>query len=1111
MSKNSKSDALFEALFRVSVDDTASDIPKRKSTGPAPLSFSQSRIWFLQQLSLDSPAFNIIRAFHIGGSLNVPVFEACINEIIQRHDILRTIVKSADGQPMQIVVSPSTNLSDRSADWMRVPVYDLRNFPKEERYNALQKQITHESQTVFDLSKSPLIRPILFQLDENEFVFLLIVHHIVIDGWSMGILGRELAILYEAFLQGKPSPLEIPPIQYEDFAEWQQLTDQSELLEKQVQYWKKHFADKPPELILPFDQPPKIMQNYRGARHKFVFPLQQLLSLKSLSKDEGVTLFMTLLSAFQLLLQRYSGQTDICVGVPVAGRRYAKTKNLIGFFVNTLVMRSDLSGNPTFRELLGRVRNVAFGGYQHQDLPFEKLVEELHPERNLNRTPLFNVMFNLMNSSWHNWQLNGLDVRPLDIPEPMARFPLELYAIETMEGLHLDLVYQMDLFSSKRMKWMMTQLEDLLCQIVLYPDKPINEYSLFLQNSNELLPDPNMPIDEPNQWLVTERFLDWAERLPEQIAIRYGDQSWTYGNLLIHSQEVAELLLRKEIIKGDVVAVMGPRHPTVIAAMLGILMTGGILLPLDDQLPDKRKKVMLQQAKAKVIILSEKLLSSDTWLQSLSNLDIVALNEHDRGYSSHGDAMTLMQRKPVKILPEDPAYIFYTSGTTGTPKGVLGSHKGLSHFLDWQQKTFGIGSDDCVAQLTSLSFDPVLRDVFLPLTCGASICLPNDQDFSDIFNWVENNQVSVLHIVPTLAQSCLDNVRGDASLRRLRWVFMAGEPLADTLVHKWRSTFPQSGQIINLYGPTETTMAKCFFEVPDNILPGIQPVGYPIDQTQALVLSKSGRCCGIGEPGEIVIRTPFRSLGYINDMPADPGCFVQNPFSSGVSDRLYYTGDRGRFGPCGEIEFLGRMDDQVKIGGVRIEPSEVNAILCKHPEVRSAVVVTLRDKAERCFLSAYVVPRAPKKIAHLDLKAFLGEFLPAGIVPRSVTFLEQLPLTVNGKVDKRALPSPDTMQLHSDREASPPRTPIESELAAIWAGIFKMESVSIHDDFFELGGHSLLAIQLIAWIRRDFNVELSVREVFEKPTIAGLALSILERQIEQSDDDYMDYGTDPEV
>jgi len=864
-------------------------------------------------------------------------------------------------------------------------------------------------------------------------------------------------------------------------------------------------------LELPADKARPAVQSFRGSALGFTLDAELTAGLRALSRREGVTLFMLLLAAFQLLLSRYSGQEDVVVGTPIAGRTRAETEGLIGFFVNTLVLRTGLGGDPTFRELLGRVREVALGAYAHQDVPFEKLVEELAPDRDMSRHPLFDVLFNDVNVPEETLALPGLTLRPLAqggpeaagaATEPQAKFALTVYVEEAGAEIGLRLVYQTDLFTAERIAAVADQFRHLLGQVARDPARPLSDYSLVTEAARSLLPDPSAELPEPEYRPVTELFAALAASGPGRVALRQGGRVMTYGELHARASAVAAALRADGLGRGEVVAVTGRRGFGLVTGMLGALMGGGVLLTLDPALPAQRQRLMLASAGARRLLYAGVPRAEDDWLEGEAGLRLTRLEDDGRvgGAAAVAEAGGAVPAEGAvrEVGPEDPAYVFFTSGSTGVPKGVLGQHKGLSHFLAWQREAFGVGPADRCGQLTNLSFDVVLRDIFLPLTSGAELCLPEepfDVTAAETLGWLERERITLLHTVPSLVRAWLARPPAGLSLAGLRLLFLAGEPLTDQLVLRWRQTFPRCGEIVNLYGPTETTLAKCWYQVPAaEVPPGVQPVGRPLPSAQALVLGEGGRPCGVGERGEIVIRTPFRTLGYL-DAAENEGRFVPNPFGGGAGDLLYRTGDRGRYRPDGLLEILGRTDQQIKLHGVRVEPGEIESALNRHPAVESSAVAAWGEGDEK-RLAAYVVFREGREAAGAELRNFLRRDLPQYMTPASFHALPALPLLPNGKVDRRALPPPGEARPASGAEFVAPRDAVEEVVAGVWREVLGLERISVHDNFFDLGGHSLLATQVVGQVQETFRVELPLRRLFEAPTVADLAAAMLESPAE---------------
>ena len=797
-----------------------------------PLSYAQQRLWFLDKLEGSSAEYNMRKALRLKGELDCPAFERALNALIARHETLRTRFDEEDGEPSQ-VIEPAVHLP--------LVIEDLSALEPAEGEHRVEVAMRAEADTPFDLGRGPLLRVRLLKLGEREHIFLCTFHHIIFDGWSSAVFYRDLSALYEAFRRGEDTaPLKALPVQYADYALWQRERLEGEELERQLAYWKSQLADAP-ALALPTDLARPLQPSFAGGRHSLHLGPEIASRLKELSRQENATLFMTLLAAFQLLLSRYSGEEDISVGIPAANRNHVELEELIGFFLDTLVLRTDLSGAPSFRELLRRVQKVTLEAYAHADVPFEKLVQELQPERSLNQTPLFQAFVNFLSFEDQPVRLAGLEAERCLNEGLKSKFDLTLYAREGAYGVYLTLIYQTSLFSSERMANFLDQLEQLVSQIVENPDCSIQSYSLITEKTRGLLPDPSILLSEPEQIPVTSRILSLAKINPGYIALRHDDREWTFQDLARSASDVAALLAARGVQSGDVVAVSGPRSFGLISGMIGVLLARGVLLPLDSSLPAARRDLMVQAASAKHwLSISDSVDGTEDAGEALATLPMTSISSDG---TCPDEPALRASTITSNVDPEDPAYIFFTSGTTGVPKGILGIHKALSHFLQWEQGALNLTSSDRVAQLTGLSFDVVLRDIFLPLSSGATLCLPDTglvPHGDGVMAWLRRERITVLHMVPSLAAAWLDSPKSSARLPDLRWVLMAGEPLTDTLVGRWRETMGRAHGIVNLYGPTETTLAKCAYCIPENPLPGVQPVGRPLPDTQALV-AQQGR------------------------------------------------------------------------------------------------------------------------------------------------------------------------------------------------------------------------------------------------------------------------------
>lgn len=1022
---------------------------------PVALSFAQQRLWFLDQLEPGSTVYNMPAAFRLVGPLDREALQQSLAQLMQRHASLRTQFIQLGDQPMQLVQANGT---------VPLTLVDLSDIGAAERETRLRHVVNEAAERPFNLSHGPLFQVTLIQTASQEHVLLLNCHHIISDGWSLSVLARDLGQLYAAQVAAQPTLLPPLPLQYADYARWQRAWPDGAAWQRQMAYWRNQLQGDLPTLDIPTDFPWSAMPDPTGASQTVTLSADLTQALHALSQQTGSTLFMTLLATFKLLLFRQSGQEDVIVGTPVAGRNYEELTGLIGLFLNTLAIRTDLSGTPSFSELLQRVREGVLDAYQHQDIPFEKLVEELQPPRNLSRNPIFDVLFNFVSTPPVALTMPGLTTAPFTLADPPSKFALTLYVYQEAQALRLELVYRRDLFTAARMVALLDQYEHLLAQIVTAPERAITRYSLVTQRAQTLLPDPRYALNQPVYAPVTEMFRAQVQQLPDAPAVEHQGQRWTYQALYNQAQMMAQHLCEQGIEKGDVVAVSGPRSFGLLAGMLAVFYSGAVLLTLDPNLPPARQQIMLDEAEARARLCGDE---NDPTITQLELLP------------------TPKTRRPMP----DAAYLFFTSGTTGKPKAVLGTHQGLAHFLQWQQATFAIGPDDRCAQLTALSFDVVLRDIFTPLTSGATLCLP-EADASDphqLLPWLQQEKITLLHTVPTLAELWLTHRPEALTLPHLRLAFFAGEPLPQALVQRWQQHLAPHGQIINLYGPTETTLAKCYYPVPTPPPPGVQPVGRPMPHAQALLLNSNDQLCGIGEVGEIVLRTPFRSLGYLNIAEETAVRFIINPFTAVADDWLYRTGDRGRYRPDGLLEILGRVDHQIKIRGMRIEPGEIAAVLQEHTAVQTALVVPWDNEGEK-QLAAYLVAPSAGASFPTDLRQFAGERLPTHMVPTAFILLDALPMNANGKVNRQALPPPAAAIPALPYAA--PQTPFEEIMVTIWQEVLGPAQIGIHNNFFDLGGHSLLATQIISRVRDQFEVDLPVRALFEHATIAALSARV---------------------
>ncbi|MEM7354077.1 MAG: amino acid adenylation domain-containing protein, partial [Acidobacteriota bacterium] len=1064
-----------------------------------PLSFAQERLWFLDQLEPGTAAYNLPLAVRLRGNLNVAALRASLEAVVQRHEILRCRFRLHAGQPTVDLAG------DGSADWAWV---DLRTLTKERHEPALQGLLESHVARPFDLTTGPLMRALLVSLGEVH-VFAVTMHHISTDGWSMGILVRELAANYTAAVtsdqaDGPRSGLPALPIQYADYAVWQRRWLQGESRDAHLAWWRQHLSGDLPVLDLPLDRPRPQIQSFRGERVGQRLAPEPSTALEALGHRLQATLFMTLLAAYQLLLGRWSGQRDLLVGIPSAGRTRRETEDLIGFFINTLALRANLGGVPsaehtsegsaepslTFAELVAQTRATALDAFAHQEVPFEQIVADLDPHRDPSRTPLFQAFFNLLNLEQRVIELPQLMLEEMPLAEPPSKFDLTLYAAQASDGLRLELVYNADLFDRRRMEAFLDAYVGLVEQVVTDPDRPIDEYSLRTGAAADGLPtaeraQASRPLLADDAASLPALVATTAEAQASEPAVSDGTVHWSYGELWQRSGEVASQLAAGGLGRADRVAIYGERSAEWAAAVLGVSRIGATFLLLDPAYPTARLADHVHQAKPR------------GWLQLAEPpaelADLARRSCGDRQW--HGppavDATPRSTPLPALPTPNDPAYVIFTSGSSGRPKGVLGSHRPVAAFLAWYRERFDLGKEDRFAALSGLGHDPLQRDLWTPLMLGAELRIPSPDLLTEpveLWRWLRREAISVLHLTPSLARFLLDSAPAGDYLPAVRLVLFGGEPLTYALVARFRERAPRA-TCVNVYGATETPQVMAFHIVEGNEAgrrdAGRVPLGHGRDSVDLVVTDPRGRVCAVGELGEIGVRSADLARGYLGDEPLTRERFVADPWT-GNAHCIYRTGDLGRYLPGGAVEFVGRADQQVKIRGFRVEPAEVEAALATHRAVAEVTVIGRAEAAGDTRLVAYLAAReghvAPDDTG---LRAFLASRLPAPMVPSHFVTLDSLPRLPNRKIDRRALPEP---QAHAAGQTYvAPRTRTEEQLAAVWSQVLGIERVGVHDDFFLLGGHSLIATRLAQRVRQTFGVELPLRRLFQSPTLVALA------------------------
>jgi len=1074
-----KRSLLAARLRRKGGENPASKTPPivRASWGEEiPLSFAQQRLWFLDQLNPGMATYNILVPVHLttspGVELNVAALEKSLGEIVRRHDTLRTTFRSVEGRPVQ-VVSPARGFT--------LPVVNLEQIQEPEREREGIRITMQEVRRSFDLAEGPLFRAVLLKLDHDQHALILAMHHIISDGWSMSVLISELCALYEAFSADAPSPLEELPVQYADYVHWKLERAKEGVFDKQLSYWVKHLAGAPLSLDLPTDRPRPPVKTFNGSRQVIDLPVELSEAIRRLSRREGVTTFMTLLAGFNLLLSRYSGQHDITVGTPIANRNQKEIEKLIGFFANTLALRTDLSGNPSFRGLLGRVREAALAAYSNQDLPFERLVEELNPERDMSRQPLFQVMFAFQNTPSVALDLPNLKISPYGAEVRTAKFDLTFTMEEVGQSITGSLEYNTDLFDSATVALMLRHFQRLIEAAVADPDRPTEDLPMLTAEEEDRL---------TRVWNATARtyhavqsarelFESQARATPGAVAAIHDGEPISYGDLDRRANRLAHYLIKRGVGPDARVGICVGSSVDMLVAVLGALKAGGAYVPLDPAYPAERLAFMLEDSQAVLVLTQERLTAG----LARFGVDAVSLDE------SRDDIAAEPEHAPVdRASGDNLAYIIYTSGSTGRPKGVAMTHAALINLIQWQRFDLGLDRSGRTLQLSSLSFDASFNEMFSAWYSGGSVVLIPEElrrDPEGLLRRMADAGIERL-FPPYAALQQIAEMSQGITPAGLRDALSTAEQLRvnDSIRRLFREL--KGCRLHNQYGPSEThVVTTCTLKGEPDEWKTLPPIGRPIANTRIFLLDPHMKLVPPGAPGELYIGGVSLARGYWNRPDLTAERFTPDPFGSG-GERLYRTGDIARYLPNGEIEYLGRADQQVKIRGYRIEPGEIEAALARHPMVREAVVAAREDQPGNKRLVAYIVPEEGSSPAAGQMYEFLRASLPEYMLPSAFVEIEKFPLTPSGKIDRGSLPAPDWARPELRTEFVPPAGPAERIVADLWSGILNVERVGVKDNFFELGGHSLLATQVIARMRDIFQVEIPVRSLFEAPTVGGM-------------------------
>ncbi len=1062
----------------IRLEELARPAPSNEEDG-LPLSSGQQRMWFLSQLEPDSPFYNIPIAARLTGSLDASALERSLNEVVRRHQVLRANFINSDGRAVQVIAPESTT---------PLALIDLSGRTEADREERARELAGEEAKRPFDLSTGPLLRATLIRMSASDHLVVLVMHHIISDNWSAALFIKEVAALYEAFLNRRPSPL--PPLraQYSDYAAWQRQWLEGAEVGKQLDYWKSRLGGALPVLGLPADRSRPATQSFRGGRQSFALAGELADSLKALSKREGATLFMTLLAAFKALLHRYSGQDDIIVGAPIAGRTRDEFENLIGFFVNTLALRTDLSGDPDFSTLIKRVRETALGAYANQETPFERLVEMLQPERSMSRAPIFQVLFVFQNLSMQAVDLPGLTMRIVEPESETAQFDLILSMMESEDGMLGRFEYSRDLFDAATIEQLAGHFTNLLAGAAAAPQTPISNLALLDDDERtRLLVEWNdTGVEEWRGLCVTGLFEQQAAANPKAAAVVFNNIALNYGELNSKANRLAHYLRSAGIGRESRVAICMDRSHEMIVSLLGALKAGAAYVPIDPAYPPERLAYIISDADVSVVLTQESL---KTGLIE-HGVPVISVDSRWEEIARHSD-----ENPNADLSPDNAAYVIYTSGSTGKPKGVVVTHGALSNFALAMIERIRLGSGDRFLEFASLSFDASAVQIYPTLLSGAALILheaPGRLSNSELLEFCADQDITVLDLPAGFWRQWIADVasRGATLKGSIRVFMTGGESVPGDILRTWASLVDGSARFISSYGPTEATVTTTLFRIAARdaasfSLPAC-PTGCRLANATVYLLDPRMQPVPIGVAGEIYIGGAGVARGYLNRPDLTAERFTPDPFT-GQGARLYRTGDLARYLRRGSIEFLGRMDDQVKIRGFRVELGEIEALLQEHPDVHQAVVLARDDSPGGKRLVAYIEPEAGTDPAASELRAFIKERLPDFMVPSAFVKLERFPLTQNSKIDRQALPAPDDSGSDFDPDYVAPRNPTEEIIANICGEVLGRARVGAFDDFFAAGGHSLLATQVVSRLREAFDVELPLRKLFEAPFAAGIA------------------------
>jgi amino acid adenylation domain-containing protein len=1060
---------------------STAEIPALSADSPKLLSFAQQRLWLLAQLQGSSATYNMPIALQLNGNLNIDVLHSSLADLLNRHESLRMYFPTVAGQPQVAIRSLDEIAVLTVQDCRELGTGNKGELDLDTQCPNIQDLIDAHAQEHLDLNTGPLFKAKLLQLEEQKSVLAINMHHIISDGWSMGVFLRELWQVYTAYSQGQTPTFAPLPIQYSDYAAWQRHWLQGEVLEKQINYWKHQLGDASPLLELPTDYPRPAQQSYRGQRYIYALTPELTAAVNAFSQQQGVSLYMTLLATLSILLSRYSRQEDLCIGSPIANRTHSQTEGLIGFFVNTLVMRQQIKLEPSFIEFLQQTRQTCLDAYAHQDVPFDVLVEKLRPERSMSYNPLFQVMFALENNASPDLDLSGLDTELLGVKGAIAKFDLTLMVMEDDHQLNCSWEYATDLFKEGTIQRMAEHFEVLLQGMIEHPQKPI--HTLPLITAAELLQLQcwnQTQTDDPDDKTLVDIFEEQVAKNPQNIAVVLESQQLTYQQLNQKANQLAHYLLKNHQIQPDtLIGISVERSLEMIIGLLGILKAGGAYVPIDPNYPPERIQFMLEDSGISILLTQSLILNKLPLNELVNSPQVICLDAENLAEESTANPSP-------QSTPDNLVYVIYTSGSTGRPKGVMIEHRGLVNLTLAVDEILQIQPQSSVLQFASFSFDASIWEIATTLGAGACLYLAQKDTLlpsQDLVNFLENCQISHITIPPSVL-----SLLPPATLPNLQVLVNAGEACPAEIVNQWAT----GRRFFNGYGPTESTVCTSIAVCqPDGKKPLI---GQPLSNLRTYILDRHHQPLPPGIPGELCIAGVGLARGYLNRPETTAEKFIEVELFSQV-ERIYKTGDLARWRDDGNLEYLGRMDEQVKLRGFRIELGEIESLLLQYPLVKEAVV-TVNKTENNQSLIAYVTGIDDDFCN--DLKKYLKSSLPDYMIPAQILVLDKLPLTPNGKIDRKALPVPN---ISVQAAYTPPRHKVEAQLAQIWSALLERQKIGIHDNFFDLGGHSLLAVKLLNLVQQELGQQLALRSLFQNPTIAQLAQHIGNREIQESNPD----------